>query len=468
MPGMFNQKNKTMSNKAKFSSKLGLVAATVGSAVGLGNIWRFPAEVQSNGGAAFLLVYILCVLVLGIPLMLAEFSLGRGTQADAVGAFKVLSPKSKWWLTGALGVLASYMILSFYTVVAGWTLDYLWQSITGDLYASANGSGGATSAMNLYFHHKMEQYVCTTWPPLINTFIIIGICIAVLMAGVQKGIERMSTWLMPLLFVILVVFCCEALSFDKAGEGLSYFFTPDFSKITPSVVVNALGQAFFSLSLGMGCLITYGSYFPRSTKLMKTAVTVSMLDMLVAVMMGVIIFPAVFSFGLSDAELRGTTLVFVTLPEVFSMMPATGLWSVLFFTLLLVAALTSAISIGEVSIAFVQDRFGKSRRMATLIVTLPLFALSTLCSLSFGVLSDFKIAGLTIFNLLDTVTSNYMLPTGALLICIFMGWFAPKGFFRKELTPSLGRDRRIYGIIEFIVRWIAPVLILIVLLSSII
>lgn len=463
--GIFNFIDGIIMAKDKFGSRIGLLAATVGSAVGLGNIWRFPAETQANGGAAFLLLYLICVFVLGIPLMLAEFSLGRGTDTDAVGAFRKLRPGSAWWLTGALGVLSSYLILCFYMVVAGWTLEYLWQSITGNLYAGISDAG-SMAVVDGSFHHKMENYICGDVAPLIVTYIVIIINIGVLIGGVQKGIERFSSWLMPVLFLLLLVFSVVSLSMPGASKGVSFFLTPDFSKITGSTIISALGQAFFSLSLGLGCLITYGSYFPRSTKLTQTAVTVSLLDILVAVLMGLTIFPAVASFGLDNAELRGSTLVFVTLPEIFAQMPGTQIWSILFFFLLLVAAVTSTISLGEVSISFVCDRFGKSRKTATFIVMMPLFLLSSLCSLSFGYLSDWKIGGYTIFNFLDMITTNYMLPVGAFFICVFMGWFAPKGFFRKELVPSMGRDRWLYGAVEFIVRYIAPALILMILISG--
>ncbi|MDE6028441.1 MAG: sodium-dependent transporter, partial [Muribaculaceae bacterium] len=274
--------------KATFSSKIGLIAATVGSAVGLGNVWRFPAETQTNGGAAFLFVYILCLLLLGVPVMLAEFSLGRGSKSDAVGAFIKLKPKTPWWLTGALAVLASYLILCFYMVVAGWTFEYLWQSITGNLYSTDLSQAG----MEASFHAKMESYICADIAPLINIYILIAVNIAVLLCGVQKGIERLSNILMPMLFLLLLIFCGVSLSLPGSSEGIKFFLTPDFSKITPGVIINALGQAFFSLSLGMGILITYSSYFPKDTRLVKTAVTVSLLDLLVAVMMGIIIFPA--------------------------------------------------------------------------------------------------------------------------------------------------------------------------------
>lgn len=452
-----------MANKAKFSSKIGLIAATVGSSVGLGNIWRFPAEVQSNGGAAFLLIYIICVALLGIPVMLAEFSLGRAGQTDTVSVFSRLAPKKKWWIAGALALLASYMILSFYMVVAGWTFSYLWESITGNLFAGINYD--STSGLETGFTHKMEQYICSNTEPLINTYIMILANIGVLLLGVRKGIERMSNILMPLLFLLLLIFAGVSLTLPGAEAGVSYFLTPDFSKITPSVVVSALGQAFFSLSLGMGILITYAAYYPRDTRLLQTSVTVASLDMVVAVMMGLVIFPAVASFGLDQAALRGTTLVFVTLPEVFVQLPGTQVWAILFFTLLLVAALTSTISIAEVSISFIEDKFHRSRFVACMIVLLPLFVFSGICTLSFGMLSDWKIAGLGVFDFLDTVSTNIMLPVVSILVCLFIGWFAPKGLFRHELTNGGTLQGRLYPAVSFIVRYIAPLLILAILLS---
>lgn len=456
-----------MVKKAKFGSRIGLIAATVGSAVGLGNVWRFPAEAQANGGAAFLIVYILCVLLLGIPVMLAEFSLGRGTNSDAVGAFMKLSPGKKWWGIGALAILASYLIMSFYMVVAGWTLEYLWQSITGNLYAPVAGSETAADPMAASFHARMGEYITGSWKPLVMTYIMIAVNLFILLKGVQKGIEKMSNVMMPVLFLLLLVFACVAMTFPKAFEGLAFFLNPDFSKITPGVVINALGQAFFSLSLGMGILITYSGYFPRKTNLTNTALTVSGLDLLVALLMGFIIFPAVMSFGLDGESLEGATLVFVTLPEVFARMPLTQLWSALFFLLLAVAALTSTISLAEVSIAFMQDRFGLSRTKACVWVMLPLTVLSTLCSLSQGVLSDFKIAGMNLFDFLDTVATNYMLPIVAILTCIYLGWFAPKQFFRKELSNHGTLSGTFIPAIMFIVKYIAPVLIAVILLAKV-
>lgn len=451
-----------MAQHNQFKSKIGLIAATVGSAVGLGNVWRFPAETQANGGAAFLLLYIVCVFLLGIPVMLAEFSLGRSGRSDAVGAFKNLGARKCWWSVGALGIFASYLILWFYMVVAGWTLEYLIQSVTGVLYEPIAGIADERSL----FAARMNEFIAEGPGAVANTFLMIAINAVVLILGVQKGIERLSSILMPLLFGLLLIFCFVSLSLPEAGAGLEFFLRPDFSKLTADVALNALGQCFFSLSLGMGILITYSSYFPAKTNLANTAVTVSMLDMLVAVMMGIIIFPAVMSFGLTGEGLEGATLVFVTLPEVFNQMPGTQIWSILFFLFLMVAALTSTISIAEVSVRFMQDRFRMGRVKACLVVLCPLFLFSGICALSQGPLSHIKICGMTIFDSLDFFATNICLPIGSIFLCLYLGWFSPAGLLRKELTNGGQLRVRMFGAIRFVIRYIAPVLIAMVLLSS--
>lgn len=452
-----------MSDKPQFASKIGLIAATVGSAVGLGNVWRFPAEAQANGGAAFLILYILCVLLLGVPVMVSEFALGRAGRSDAVGSFMNLKARKGWWAVGGLAILASYMILWFYMVVAGWTFEYLWQSITGALYAPITNDSGNLSAR---FTQHMKEFITEGWNPLINTYIVIVINIAVLIAGVQKGIERLSNVLMPLLFIILVIFCCVSLSLPGAPAGLEFFLKPDFSKITPAVVLNALGQAFFSLSLGMGILVTYSSYFPKDTRLARTAVTVSLLDLLVAIMMGLIIFPTVTTFHLEGEGMKGATLVFITLPEVFVHMGWTQFWSSLFFLLLTVAAITSTISIAEVTVAFLQDRLKTSRLKAVLITLLPLFVLSTICSLSQGPWEHIKLFRLNIFDFLDNLATNIFLPIVALLTCIYLGWFAPTNLLKNQITNDGKITTRLYAPIMFILKYIAPVLITLVLLPA--
>ncbi len=451
-----------MSQKTTFGSKIGLIATTVGSAVGLGNVWRFPAETQANGGAIFLLIYIACVFILGIPVMTAEFSLGRGGSSDATGVFRKVTPNKKgWWLVGALAILSSYLILSFYMVVSGWTLEYLIQSISGNLYAT--DSEIVAGNKEQLFNNRMTEYIRGTYRPLIMTYIMLAANAFVLLKGVQKGIEKISNIMMPVLFILLLMFCVVSLSLPNASEGISFFLKPDFSAVSAKTIVNALGQAFFSLSLAMGILVTYASYYPPKTKLTRTAVTVSVLDLGVAILMGLIIFPAVMTFGLTDHDLAGSALVFITLPKIFSQMSGTLFWSALFFLLLSVAAFTSTISLAEVSVAFMEQRFGFTRTRSVITVVAPLFILSSVCSLSVGPWSEFTIYGMTIFDFLDTVATNIMLPVGGILLCVYMGWIAPRSFFRKEMTNNGKLKSHTFAIIAFIIKWIAPLLIALVL-----
>ncbi len=447
--------------KATFSSKLGVVAATVGSAVGLGTIWRFPSEVQSNGGSVFLIAYLLCVVLVGIPVMLAEFSVGRGSRSDAVGAFRKLTPGKPWWIVGALSVLAPYLIMMYYMVVAGWTLQYLWMSLSGGLFA------GMASGVNQSqeFRSIMENSITDGWQPLLWTAAMIVINLFVLMRGVQKGIERMSNVLMPFLFVILIAFCVVSLNLPNASEGVEYFLKPDWSKLNGEVLISAVGQAFFSLSLGMGILVTYSSYFPKSTDLPRTATIVPSLVFVVAILTGLLIFPAVKSFGISDST-QGTTLIFVTLPEIFRQLPMPQLWSTLFFALLFVAALTSTVSIAEVPIAFLSDTFKMSRRKACLWTIMPMFAFCSICSLSLGPWADFKIFGMTIFDLLDYFTSNILLPIVAIGICIYVGYVLPRSFFFNE-TNNGGTVRfRLASMFYWFIRVVAPLLLLAVFVNK--
>lgn len=451
-------------SRKQFGSRIGLIAATLGSAVGLGNVWRFPAEAQANGGAAFLLLYIVCVLLLGVPVMLAEMSLGRAGRSDSIGVFRRLAKGKPWWIVGAVAIVASYLITGFYMVVEGWTAEYLWHSLTGGLY---NGVGQAIAESDATFLTRMDEYIASDIAPLIFLYIVLIINAAVLIGGVQKGIERLSNITMPLLFIALAVLCAMTLSLDGAGDGLRWFLSPDFSKITWTTVINALGQTFFSLSLGMGILVTYSSYYPDSTRLSSTAVTVALMSLVVAVMMGCVIFPAVSHFNLMDHSLRGATLVFQTLPEVFSMLPGTILWSVLFFILLFVAALTSTVSLLEVTIAFLQDRFNIKRVNAVIFTILPLFVISTLCSLSFSSLSDFTIAGLTIFDFLDYFATNILLPLVAMSTCVYIGWFAPRGMLRTQLGMPDSRLGLVSKMSITIVRYVAAILIALILIFNI-
>ncbi len=453
-------------NNSTFSSKIGVIAATVGSAVGLGNVWRFPSLAQENGGAAFMILYLLSMLLMGIPVMLAETSLGRAGRSDSVGVFKRLTPKKRWWISGVVGIVASYIILSYYMVVAGWTLEYLYQSATGWIFEGTTG----TAADSSIYQQKMSEMISTGWNPLLWTYIVIIINMLILLKGVQKGIEKMSNIMMPLLFVILLIFVGVAMTLPNTREGLEFFLKPDFGKINIDTIVAALGQAFFSMSLGMGILVTYASYYPKDIKLTRTAFTVTGLNFLVAFMMGLIIFPAVMSFNVAidHNSLSGTTLVFVTLPEVFNYMDMPQFWAILFFTLLLLAALTSTISIAEVSIAFVRDRFHTSRLTACLVVLLPIFATSAVCSLSLGAMPWLKIAGMPVFDFLDSFTTNILLPISAFLICIYVGWVLKKKFIKQELTNYGSFRSPLAPIVSFLIRWVCPILIAAIFVSYLI
>ena len=405
-----------MGERAKFATKLGVIATTVGSAVGLGNIWRFPYEAGMNGGGAFLMIYILCVLILGVPVMCAEFIIGRKSKSDTVDAFKKLIPGSRWYYIGYIGILASILILGYYMVISGWTLEYLFQ-------AACNNLTGKTAAE---FKAEQNAFIQNDFRPLLWIYIFLFINYIIISKGVQKGIEKMSNILMPILFIILIVFCIRSLTLPEANEGLKFFLHPDFSKITPQVIVRAMGQAFFSLSLGMGILITYSSYFNNKTHLIKTAGTVAILDTTVAILAGVIIFPAVFSYGVDPVA--GPDLVFVTLPNVFNQMAGGQLWGTLFFVFMSFAALSTIIAVFENIISFAMDLWGWERKKAVVFNVILILILSMPCVLGFNIWSDFAPlgAGSTVQDLEDFIVSNNLLPLGSLLYLLFCtsryGW----------------------------------------------
>lgn len=439
--------------RAQFNTRLGVIATTVGSAVGLGNIWRFPYEAGVHGGGAFMLVYVLFILVIGIPVVTAEFIIGRHSGTNVYGAFKRLHGSPYWRVVGAIGIIASLMILSFYSVVAGWTADYIVRSIQ-------NFSGAHTQkALHEQFNTFTSSWAAVGW-----TVIFLLANFWILRRGVQKGIERMSNILIPLLFVLLLVFCINSLFMPGAADGLRFLFKPDFSKLTSSVLLGAMGQAFFTLSLGLGCLITYASYFNRRTDLVRTAATSAGLDTLVAVLAGVIIFPAVFTFGQSPAE--GPKLVFEVLPAIFYNMKFGMVWSTLFFILLFLASLTSTISMSEISIAYFCEERKMSRTKATVVNTLIAIVFGSLCSLSFGPLKDVTLFGMALFDLFDFVSSNVLLPIGGMLISIFVGWVLKRTVIDSEIGGA-GRGRRfIVSLLVFCLRFVAPVCIMIVFLGG--
>lgn len=434
--------------------RLGVILATVGSAVGLGNIWRFPYMLGTNGGAAFLLVYIMCILLLGLPAMITEFFIGRHTKRNTAGAFKQLAPGTKWTIIGYNGVLAAFLILGFYYVIAGWTLEYIFQSAT----VSLEGRSAAD------FDAEFKLFSSGIFRPILWTLIFIFVTHSIVTTGVKRGIERASKILMPLLFLILIVMCIRSLTLSGAKEGLDFLFKPDFSKIDSSTILSGMGQAFFSLSVGMGCLITYSSYFSDKTNLQRTALEVTILDTLVALLAGVMIFPAVFHFHIEPSA--GMKLVFVTLPNVFGQLPLGNLWSVIFYILLAVAALTSTISLHEVATLYIHEEHGVTRKRATLYVSLGVIVLCILSSLSFGVLKQATIFGLTFFELLDYITAKIMLPLGGMLICIFVGYRIDKKILKAELTNKGSISFYFFNSYCFFIRYIAPIAIGMIFLNE--
>ncbi|MDH6356876.1 sodium-dependent transporter [Parabacteroides sp. PF5-9] len=440
--------------RVTFGSKLGVILATVGSAVGLGNIWRFPYMLGENGGAAFLLVYFICILILGLPVMLTEFFIGRHTHRNAAGAFKAMVPGTKWSLIGYNGVLAAFLILGFYCVIAGWTLEYIWQSVTGGMHGK-----GADQ-----FKLEFETFSTGVVRPIAWTILFLGLTHVIIVSGVKNGIERASKVMMPLLFLIMAVLCIRSVTLDNAAEGLAFLFKPDFTKLDSSVILSGMGQAFFSLSIGMGCLITYSSYFNKQTNLQTTALQVTVLDTLVAVLAGVMIFPAVFSFGI--APTAGPELVFITLPNVFGQLPFGSLWSFIFFVLLGLAALTSTISLHEVATAYVHEEHHMSRGKAALLVSLGVLILGTISSLSFGVLKTYTVMGLTFFDLLDYVTAKIMLPLGGMMICVFVGLRVDRKILKAELTNEGTIPFYFFNTYAFFMKYIAPIAIGVIFLNE--
>ncbi|MBQ8531339.1 MAG: sodium-dependent transporter [Parabacteroides sp.] len=444
-----------MSNqRVTFGSKLGVILATVGCAVGLGNIWRFPYMLGSNGGAAFLLVYLLCILLLGLPVMITEFFIGRHSHRNAAGAFKIMAPGTKWSIIGYNGVLAAFLILGFYSVVSGWTLEYIMQAFSGSLIGKSAAD----------FKAEFTNFSSDALRPIIWTFVFIAMTHIIIVSGVKKGIERASKVMMPLLFLILIALCIRSVTLPNAGEGLTFLFKPDFSKITSSVVLSAMGQAFFSLSIGMGCLITYASYFKQDTNLQTTALQVTILDTLVAVLAGVMIFPAVFSFGI--APTAGPELVFITLPNVFEQLPMGWLWSAVFFILLALAALTSTISLHEVATAYVHEEYNVSRKRAAWFVSAGVLVFGVISSLSFGLLKEYTIGGMIFFDALDYLTAKIMLPLGGMLICIFVGTRIDRKILKAELTNEGTIPFLFFNTYAFFMKYIAPVAIGLIFLNE--
>ncbi len=433
------------SNRDSFSSKLGVVAAAAGSAIGLGNIWRFPYVAGENGGGAFLLIYLGFILIIGFPVMLAEFTIGRRARKNALGSFKKLAPGTPWFLVGLMGIGAAFFILAFYSTIAGWTLEYLLQAIT-------NGFNGQ-SAVQL--KATFEGFQAAPVRPVFWQLIFMFLTAYIVYSGVKKGIEKYTKILMPVLVILIIIMSIRSLTLPGARGGIEFLFNPDFSKITWSVVLDALGQAAFSLSIGMGTLITYGSYIQRSNNLPLTAFQVSAADTLIAVLAGVMIFPAVFAFGIDPAE--GFGLVFIVLPNIFAQMPGGYIFSILFFILLAIAALTSTVSVLEVVVAYFSEELNMSRKKATILGASGIFILGIFATLSFGPLNDLQFLERTIFSWFDFLSANVLLPVGAIFIVIFVGWHLKKKNVLDEISNQGALKVKLINVFMIIVKFIAPV-----------
>ena len=425
-----------------FASKLGIVAAAAGSAVGLGNIWRFPSQAADGGGALFIFLYIGCIIFLGIPLMISEFLIGRAGRANASGAFEKLAPGTSWKWVGRLGVLTGFFILGFYMVVCGWTLEYIVQSMSGSLMRSES------------FHDNFGNLLQNPFRQFTWMFLFTALTAFFLLAGVKKGIEQSAKVLMPVLFLLLLILGIRSITLPGSAEGLAFLFKPSMEHVKSTIFLDAIGQAFFSLSIGMGCMTTYGSYFRDETDLRKTSVQVSLLDTMVAILAGIVIFPAAFALTqtpdtiVSTLVAGGPGLLFITIPDLFHHLPFSSLWSALFFLLLAIAALTSTISLMEVVTTFLHEHFQMLRRNAIFFVTLGVVILGTISSFQPG-----------FFNLLDYASAKIMLPLGGLFISVFIGRRLDRNIVHAQLTnnDSLPVSVRFIKLYVFILRYIAPV-----------
>jgi neurotransmitter:Na+ symporter, NSS family len=438
------------SPRDSFTSKFGVIAAAAGSAIGLGNIWRFPYETGVNGGGAFLVIYLVCILIIGLPVMISEFLIGRSAQRNPVGAFRLMAPGKPWFMVGLMGVVAAFMILAFYTVVAGWTLEYIFQSLIGHL-----NHKDPVQLKEMFDSFRYESY-----RPLLWFVIFMALTGWVVIAGVSNGIEKYTKILMPLLLLMLIIMAVYVLTLPNAFRGVKFLFKPEFSKITPEVILKALGQAFFSLSIGMGTLITYGSYIKKRERLGSTALSVVGADTFIAVLAGIAIFPAIFALSnvqeLDVTQLADEGLVFITLPSILYSVPGGQILSTMFFVLLAVAALTSTISVLEVIVTYFSEELRLTRRRATI---------SAVASVSvLGVLSVFFTG---VFGFLNFTTANVLLPLGGLFIVLFVGWFLSRKIAKDELSNNGTLRARFIPLYLFLVKFIAPVAIAIVFIYGI-
>ena len=446
-----------MDKRGTFGSKLAIVLATAGSAVGLGNIWRFPFMAGHNGGAAFILIYFACVLLLGIPGMVGEFIIGRHSQSNAARAYSMMSGRH-WRFVGYLGILTSTIILGFYAVVAGWCLQYLFTSIAGQL------EGDAAYVIGYFKTFSSDPLKPCLWA---GGFVLITHLVVA--QGVEKGIERAAKLLMPLLLILLMVLVVASCLLPGAGAGVEFLLKPDFSKVSASVFLEALGQAFFSLSLGTACLCTFASYYKKDTNLLRSATQIALLDSGIAIMAGLMIFPAAFSVGIQPDS--GPSLVFITLPNVFqqafSAVPGLGyVMSILFYALLVFAALTSTISMHEIGTAFFHEELKLPRQRAAWILTLVCVVIAVFCSLSVGANTDLQLFGKSLMDFCDFLTAQLMLPAGAFLTSMMLGWFTSRQLVRDEFTNGGTMNSTFFQVWLFSIRFIVPLCIILIFLHQ--
>ena len=450
-----------MPDRENFGSRAAVIMAFAGSAIGLGNIWRFPYMVGEYGGAAFILIYIVCSFVLSLPILFSESIIGRKTHRSTFGAMNTLAPDSKWKWLGLLTIITPLIILSYYSVVGGWAIEYLFKSAT---FTFTPDSAENVTGM-------FGEFASSVWGPIVCLFIFLFLTALIVFFGVKKGIEKFSNISIPILFVLIVAIAIYSLTLPGAGEGVRYLVKPDFSKLTPGAFSAALGQSFFSLSLGVGTMLTYSSYVSEKEDLIASGAGTAVSDLLFAMLAGFAIMPAVFAAGIAPSA--GPGLVFETLPYIFAKMGSGGqviscLVAILFFLTILVAALTSSISILEVGVAYLVEEKGMSRHNATILLFLITFAIGVLCSLSFGPLADVKILGESIFNFCDKLCSNYLMTIGALLFSVFVGWKMDKTSVRDELTNrgAIKANGKLFPVVYFLIKYMAPVTIAIIFISG--
>jgi len=443
----------TSAKRDGFSSRFGIIAAAAGSAVGLGNIWKFPYIVGENGGSAFILVYLISILAVGLPVLLAEFIIGRRGQANAVRSFKTIAPNTKWSGIGWMGIIAAFMILGFYTVIAGYTIHYFILTITNAF------SGMSSSEIAQTFSDFSSGST-----QIIYTIIFIILSLAILFGGVKDGIEKYSKILMPGLVGIILLLVIRAVTLPGAGEGIEFLLKPDFSQLSMNAVLDALGHSFFSLSVGMGTMLTYGSYIGKKENLTSTAFSIGAADTIIALLAGLAIFPAVFAFGIDPTA--GPGLVFITLPNVFLQMPGGAIFGALFFFLLFIAALTSVVSIFEVIIAYVTEELKLNRQKAMALTTVAVVIIATVCALSQTPNSSLVFNGHTLFDWMDLLSANVLLPIGGFLIMIFLGFIMKKSDLEDELKQGSKSIKNTMAYIT-ITKFVAPVAIAIVFLTGI-